>query len=298
MHYLTEVDRLLFAYPNFEPGQRIDWRGFWEGRVSSKRSLHLRHGLHDQRLEYLIDVELSWRLRDQGLEVVYHPGARSVQSRPVDFEGFCRHYEGKGRAQAVIASLHDHPEMREYTRVDGAADRWDAVRPELPRLLERIAELERALDGRANGASSREGAAATLAELHQCYREVFFGYNAKGIVDVLGGLAPKALVPASPNGRSAQAPQRNGSDSAEEAPELSIVVPVWSRTPELADMAARTLDRVWDIARLRTEVVVIDNGSPVREAASRPGCTASPTTVVSRRPGTRVSTCPAPPWSP
>ena len=51
--------------PNFEPGQRIDWRGFWEGRVSSKRSLHLRHGLHDQRLEYSIDVELAWRLRSR-----------------------------------------------------------------------------------------------------------------------------------------------------------------------------------------------------------------------------------------
>ena len=49
----------------------------------------------------------------------------------------------------------------------------------------------------------------------------------------------------------------------DEAPELSIVVPVWSRTPELAEMAARTLERVWEVARLSTEVIVIDNGSPV-----------------------------------
>ena len=76
MHYLTDVDRLLFAYPNFEPGQRLDWQGFWEGRVSSKRALHLRHGLHDQRLEYSIDVELAWRLRRPG------PRSRLPPRRP------------------------------------------------------------------------------------------------------------------------------------------------------------------------------------------------------------------------
>jgi glycosyltransferase involved in cell wall biosynthesis len=259
MHYLTEVDRLLFAYPNFRPGQRIDWRGFWEGRVSSKRSLHIRHGLHDQRLDYLIDVELSWRLRDQGLHVIYHPAARSVQSRPVDFEGFCRHYEAKGRAQATIASIHDDPEIREYTRVDGAAARWEAVRPQLPRLKARIAELEQVL---AEGEESADEKTAALAELHQCYREVFFAHNAKGITDVLGDTAQTSPDPASSNGNAVHAPETNGHDSGDEPPQLSIVIPVWSRTSELAEMAAQTLDRVWEVARLRTEVIVIDNGSP------------------------------------
>jgi GT2 family glycosyltransferase len=270
MHYLTEVDRLLFAYPNFEPGERIDWRGFWEGRVSSKRSLHLRHGLHDQRLAHLIDVELAWRLRDQGLEVVYHPAARSVMSRSIDLDQFCRQYEAKGRAAAAMASLHNNPEIREYTRVDGAAARWEAAQFELPLLKERIAELELALDGRSNGASGGDGAAAPLAELHQCYREVFFAHNAKGIKDVLieATRPVPEPIPPEPSALDAalqsdsSAPQRSGGDAGLEVPELSIVVPVWSRTSELAEMAARTVERVWEIARLSTEVIVIDNGSP------------------------------------
>ena len=45
-------------------------------------------------------------------------------------------------------------------------------------------------------------------------------------------------------------------------PPLSITIPVWSRTPELAEMAKRTIDRIWEVARIPTEVVVIDNGSP------------------------------------
>jgi glycosyltransferase involved in cell wall biosynthesis len=263
MHYLTDVDLLLFAYPKFEPGERIDWRGFWEGRVSSKRSLHMRHGLHDQRLEYLIDVELAWRLRDQGLEVIYHPSARSVQSRPVDFDGFCRHYEAKGRAQAAIASLHRDPEMREYTRVDGAAARWEAVRPKLPQLKARISELERALNGRSNGASSSDGVADTLGELHSCYREVFYAHNAKGVTEMLNGSAPRSLDTSPPGDGSLPKADSNGRSPGDGAPQLSIVVPVWSRTPELADMAMRMLERVWQVARLETEVIVIDNGSPI-----------------------------------
>jgi hypothetical protein len=38
---------------------------------------------------------------------------------------------------------------------------------------------------------------------------------------------------------------------------------VWSRTEEFADMARRTIERVWEVARVPTEVVVVDNGSPV-----------------------------------
>jgi GT2 family glycosyltransferase len=39
-------------------------------------------------------------------------------------------------------------------------------------------------------------------------------------------------------------------------------MPVWSRTPELAAMAQATIARLWEVARLPTEVVVVDNGSP------------------------------------
>ena len=256
MHYLTDVDRLLFAYGNFEPGEVIDWQGFWEGRVSSKRSLHLRHGLHDQRLEYSIDVELAWRLRRVGLEVVYCPSARSVMSRPIDFDEFRRRYEAKGRAQAAIASLHEHPDVRAYTKVDGAGERWIAARDEVPRLEERIAELEQALNGHGNGSGPGESREQALAELHRCYREVFFAHNAKGVVEMMAD-AEHSVHPAEP------APAANGGAGDGEVPRLSVIVPVWSRTPELAEMAVRTLERVWEVARLPTEVIVIDNGSPV-----------------------------------
>jgi len=105
MHYITDVDRLMFAYERLGDGQELDWRGFWEGRISCKREFLIRHGLHDQRLAYSIDIEMGWRLAPAGLRVVYDAGARSLMARSIDFEAFCRRTEAKGRAHALIATL-------------------------------------------------------------------------------------------------------------------------------------------------------------------------------------------------
>lgn len=236
MHYLTDIDRLLFAYPSLTAGQRLDWRGFWEGRISSKRALHVNHGLHDQRLAYSIDVEMAWRLARQGLEVVYLPDARSSMARPVSLEAFCRRSEAKGRAQALIAELHDDDVLRAYTHVDGAAKLWAEAAPQLQATVARAQELELA-------ASIDD---SVLPELHRCYRAVFGAYNAKGIV------AADDPVPLTNGSRSAGRPEQ---------PMLTVTMPVWSRSDALAEMARDTLQRVLDVATMPTEIVVVDNGS-------------------------------------
>jgi glycosyltransferase involved in cell wall biosynthesis len=273
MHYLTDVDKMLFSYGNLEDGQRLDWRGFWEGRVSSKRSLHLRHGLHDQRLDYSIDMEMAWRLARRGLEVVYQSTARSFMARPIDFDGFCERYEAKGRAQAAIAALHDDSEILEYTQVEGADERWQAARPTLKALVTRIHGLEAAIGD--DGYAAREDLEPQLTELHRLYRTVFQAYNAKGIAEALDGSStpsrspararkaePKPAEPELAEPKSAEPELADLSDDGAEAPALTVTMPVWSRTPELAEMAVRTVERVWELARLPTEVLVVDNGSP------------------------------------
>jgi GT2 family glycosyltransferase len=275
MRHVTEVDRLMFSYDSFEAGDRINWQGFWEGRVSSKRSLHLRHGLHDQRLDYSIDIEMAWRLSRYGLEVIYEPRALSYMARPVDFEGFCQRQEAKGRAAAAVSALHDDPEIREYTRVDGAIERWEEARPTFPALVSRIAQLE---DELGPGGGSEDDPRRT--ELHEAYRSALAVCNAKGIAEALQGAAPSKRPTAvrTSNGQGATPPPArreparpklspaaadgDGRGESDETPELTVTMPVWSRTPELAEMAARTIDRVWEVARLPMEMVVVDNGSP------------------------------------
>jgi glycosyltransferase involved in cell wall biosynthesis len=260
MHYVTDVDRMLFAYERLRDGQVLDWHGFWEGRVSCKRSLLLRHGLHDQRLNYSIDVELAWRLRSTGLRVIYDASALSLMARPIDVDTFGERSEAKGRAHAAVAALHPGTEIASRLVPAGTDDVWEEGRHALGPLRQRIKTLE---------ATASSGDDGVLSKLYAAYRELFRTLHAKGVVvgadptldaaaqpmpptpRLVGGSDPEPVVDRSP-------------DTVGRPPQLSVTIPIWSRTPELADMALRTIERVWEVARLPTEVVVIDNGSPVQ----------------------------------
>jgi glycosyltransferase involved in cell wall biosynthesis len=257
MHYLTDVDRMLFAYERLRDGQVLDWHGFWEGRVSCKRSLLLRYGLHDQRLSYSIDVELAWRLRSTGLRVIYDASALSLMARPLDVDAFGERSEAKGRAHATVAALHPGTELAKRLLSPGAAELWREKQNAVSPLRRRIESLEAS-------ASARDG---DQPELHAAYRELFRILHAKGVATVSDPpAAPTTAVPATPRPIQDSEPAlvHDGSpDDAGRPPQLSVTIPVWSRTPELAEMARQTIERVWEVARVPTEVVVIDNGSPV-----------------------------------
>ena len=250
MHYLTEVDRMLFAYGNLSDGQELDWRGFWEGRISCKRSLLVGHGLHDQRLNYSIDVEMAWRLAPRGLRVIYEPTARSYMAREITFDDFCRRIEGKGAAQAVIASLHgaENPDILRYTKAEGAAERWLAARRSLDDTVAQVRLLEAEIGDDAHPADPR------LGELHRCYRTVFGALEAKGLTGSTSATRASTARPL--------ADVHRDGDTDGLPSELTVIIPVWSVTPELADMAVRTVDRIREVARIPTEIIVIDNGSP------------------------------------
>jgi glycosyltransferase involved in cell wall biosynthesis len=260
MHYVTDVDRMLFAYERLRDGQVLDWHGFWEGRVSCKRSLLLRCGLHDQRLGYSIDVELAWRLRPTGLRVIYDASALSLMARPIDVDTFGARCEAKGRAHATVAALHPGSEIASRLVPAGAAELWGQKRQSLTPVRQRIGALE---------ASASSGDDGVLPELQAAYRELFRLLHAKGTAGATA-TDPAVELPAptlpAPRRVGGPAPALVHDGSPEGAggpPQLGVTIPVWSRTPDLADMARRTIDRVWEVARVPTEVVVIDNGSPV-----------------------------------
>jgi glycosyltransferase involved in cell wall biosynthesis len=256
MHYITDVDRLMFAYERLGDGQELDWRGFWEGRISCKRVLLVHHGLHDQRLGYSIDVEMGWRLGPFGLRVVYDSSARSLMARSIDFDAFCDRTVAKGRAHAVIAALHPGTEMASRLQLNDAAKLWEDKRLTEPALRRRVVALE---------ARSRTDP-SVLDELHSAYRETFRLLHAKGAAGVTEGeTAISSTLPSTvqpfPNTDPELVYDASPPGSRVE-PLLSITLPVWSRTPELAEMARRTIERIWEVARIPTEVVVVDNGSP------------------------------------
>ncbi len=255
MHYVTDVDRLMFAYDRLGHGQELDWRGFWEGRISCKRSLLVRHGLHDQRLPYSIDVEMGWRLAPAGLRIVYDSTARSLMARPLDFDTFCERTEAKGRAHAAIAAHHPGTEIAKRLNVASAAKLWHERGDAEPKLRARVAELE---------ARVRTDPGA-LDDLHAAYRDIFRLLHAKGAAGMTDKGAPRQETTFDMKPFAIEDPPLVYDDTPSQWRDkamLSVTVPVWSRTPELAEMARRTIQRVWDVARIPTEIVVVDNGSP------------------------------------
>lgn len=46
---------------------------------------------------------------------------------------------------------------------------------------------------------------------------------------------------------------------------ISIIIPVWNVTKDLAQMTKENIEQIWKVQQIRTEVIVIDNGSPYTE---------------------------------
>jgi glycosyltransferase involved in cell wall biosynthesis len=259
MHFVTDVDRLMFSYASLAKGQELDWRGFWEGRISCKRSLLTRHALHDQRLAYSIDVEMGWRLMPHGLTVVYDPSAVSVMARPLDVAAFCDRTQAKGKAMAVIASLHPGTDIGAQLKLDDARAYYERHQFDEQELRARVARLEQQCTD-----EGRAVAASVLDELHEAYRSTFRLLNAKGVVETTGGVYAMARQPTTVQPFEDTDPDLLYDGSPPEAaaePVLSITLPVWSRSEELARMVERTVERIWEVSRVPTEVVAIDNGS-------------------------------------
>ncbi len=243
MDFVTGAGGFLFNYQRLKHGQMLDFTHFWEGRVSCKRSFLLTHGVHDQRLAYTIDIELGYRLSKFGLQVVFNPDAKSYMTRPVTFDEFSQRCEGKGRAQFFISRLHPEPAVQEYCEVLRAEERWRDTGPLLEEKVQRVHELESLL------VAAREPVERDplLAELRNLYKWTFSAFKLKGIIGAMR------------TSRVGQAPPAD--EGAEELPQLSVIIPAWNVTPELAEMMARNIERVWQVSALDLEVIVIDNGS-------------------------------------
>lgn len=190
MHYVTEEGCQLFCYPYLRHGRSYDFRFFWGGRSSCKRSLLLAaggfrpeftFGSEDVEAGYRMSALLARERRARGtgpvqLDVVYESRASQRMVRPMTFDDYCRRCERQGRSQRQFARFYDDPVVAEWCGTTDAAGRWEAVRGELPGWVERIRELEAGWDGRIGEDTARR------RELHRLYGLSFDAFKLKGIV--------------------------------------------------------------------------------------------------------------------
>lgn len=179
MHYVTEVGQFLFAYRNLKDGQELDFTYFWGGRSSCKRSLLTRYGVFDQRFRFgCEDIELGYRLSEQGLTIIYHQSAVQYMNRPVTYQEFCRRCEKQGASQHYFAHLYPGDSIiQDYCQLADAENKWRQVMPSLGRINDRVQELEK----ESHGVTATD-VCATRQELYDHYYLSFNGFKLKGII--------------------------------------------------------------------------------------------------------------------
>lgn len=203
MRFVTEVGCYLFGYPHLRHGQAYDYRFFWGGRSSCKRSLLVRAG--GFRPEFTFgseDIEAGFRIsrmlgRERqprpagdpaapvaferiGMVVVYDSQARQHVIRPLTYDEFCQRCERQGRSQWQFASFYDDPRAAEWCGTVDAHRRWEEVRDRLPAQVARVRDLEAGLE---QAVGERD---AVIAELHSLYYATFDAFKLKGIVEAAG----------------------------------------------------------------------------------------------------------------
>ena len=188
MRFATGAGGYLFCYDRIEDGQILDFGYFWGGRSSCKRDFLIEHGVFRPEFNFgSEDMELGFRLSKVGLKVLYDRHTIQYMQRPLTFDDICRRCERQGRSLWMFSEMHDDPAIRDYCSLDGAFERWERVKDELPLRVEAARRLEAEIAAAAPAARD-----ALRQELYSHYWFAFDNFKLKGLVETArAGDAPR-----------------------------------------------------------------------------------------------------------
>jgi len=91
-----------------EPDYTLKLRDFFSGNFSIRRSLLTEVGLFDDQFNIYgnDDLELSWRLRQAGIQLVYCAEASATQHFEKDYTTLARYNIDKGKTSILFSKLH------------------------------------------------------------------------------------------------------------------------------------------------------------------------------------------------
>jgi len=168
MKFATEVGFFLFYYPSLKDGDIVDYTYFWGGRSSCKKLFLMKQGLFNPVFRFgCEDIELGYRLSRYGFRVVYNANAISLMARPLEFDAFCKRLIRQGNSQYVFASIHDVPEVRIWTEIEGVRQKWEQIKPIVEAKIRSARELDRLANQRLKWGLALDD--DTIRLLHRAY---------------------------------------------------------------------------------------------------------------------------------
>lgn len=187
MHYVTEVGCFLFSYPSIKHGMILDYKYFWGGRISCKRSLLLKNGVFSSAFKEpgLEDIELGYRLSQKaGLKIVYNEKAVSNMARGLTFDDFCRRLFVQGRTAYIFGRLYRDKEVQIYCEIRDAEGRWSKIAKIFNEKIKSARELDNYCTLRISAGLGLD--IVTTRLLHDTYQWVFRACKLKGIIEAKG----------------------------------------------------------------------------------------------------------------
>jgi glycosyltransferase involved in cell wall biosynthesis len=156
LHRWLEWSCALFDYRQLDvqPEDDAGWPRFYSCNVSVKRELFVATGGFDPDFVFdYEDLDLGWRLGQQGMRLLYEPDAVTQHLHVYDWAAVVRRYESRAGAERLMAAKHDwftpwfHGQMDAATREPPSSRLWTLGVDWIP---ERAGRLRRAAEARAD----------------------------------------------------------------------------------------------------------------------------------------------------
>jgi glycosyltransferase involved in cell wall biosynthesis len=124
LHRWLDWSAALFDYRTLDDRRETEagWQRFYSSNVSMKRELFLAAGGFDTDFVFdYEDLDLGWRLGQQGMRLMYEPAAVVQHRHPYDWAAVERRYVSRAGAERLMMAKHDWFEPWFHERIEKAA---------------------------------------------------------------------------------------------------------------------------------------------------------------------------------
>ena len=196
MQFVAGEGGHLFSYDYISAAPRLDYSYFWGGRTSCKRKYLLSHGVFNPIFKFgFEDIELGFRLRLHGLQVVYWPKAVNTMIRHISLQRFLQRCFRQGESGYRFISLY--PEEQEVAAglslVDAEAE-WRKLSPNHSAVIQAAFHLDGMI--RILQPNQLQDSAYYRNLLHFAYSRAFRAETIRGYIEARDSIRlPLAVSP-------------------------------------------------------------------------------------------------------
>jgi GT2 family glycosyltransferase len=120
LHHINEYG-LQFGYGLIDDPESVPFNFFYTSNISLERERLREAGMFDTGFPHAAweDIEISYRMLQRGLKIIYRPEAVARHHHEITFASFRRRQEKSGMAAAIF--YEKHPELGDFLGVPQAA---------------------------------------------------------------------------------------------------------------------------------------------------------------------------------